>query len=54
MADPTSQTLARLAADAAFGVLRVPVTATFPLAQVDEAFAAFGAGTLGKVAITCA
>lgn len=53
MADPTPQTLAQLAADAASGVLRVPVTTTFPLARVDEAFAAFGAGTLGKVAITC-
>jgi len=53
MADPTPQTLARLAADAASGVLRVPVTATYPLEQVDGAFAAFGAGTLGKLAITC-
>jgi NADPH:quinone reductase-like Zn-dependent oxidoreductase len=53
MADPTPQTRARLAADAAAGVLRVPVTATYPLEQVGEAFAAFGAGTLGKVAITC-
>ncbi|WP_410611156.1 zinc-binding dehydrogenase [Amycolatopsis sp. lyj-109] len=53
MADPNPQTLARLAADAASGTLRVPVTAAYPLDRVDEAFAAFGAGTLGKVAITC-
>ncbi|HEX6355653.1 NADP-dependent oxidoreductase [Actinophytocola sp.] len=52
MANPTPQTLAQLAADAASGALRVPVTATYALAQVGEAFAAFGAGTLGKVAIT--
>lgn len=40
MADPTPQTLTQLAADAASGVLRVPVTATCPLAQVHEAVAA--------------
>ncbi|MEO6085685.1 MAG: hypothetical protein ABIQ18_21455 [Umezawaea sp.] len=53
MADPTPQTLARLAADVVSGALRVPVTGTCPLEQVTEAFAAFGAGTLGKLAITC-
>lgn len=53
MADPTSQTLAQLARDVAAGALRVPVTATYSLARVDEAFAAFGAGMLGKVAIAC-
>jgi NADPH:quinone reductase-like Zn-dependent oxidoreductase len=53
MANATPQTLARLAADAASGVLRVPVTVTYRLEQVGEAFAAFGAGTLGKVAVTC-
>ncbi|MBP2329050.1 NADPH:quinone reductase-like Zn-dependent oxidoreductase [Kibdelosporangium banguiense] len=53
MADPTPQTLAQLAADAASGALRVPVTATYPLDQIHEAFTAFNAGTLGKVAITC-
>lgn len=52
MADPTPQTLALLAADADAGALRVPVTATYPLDQVGAAFAAFSAGTLGKVAIT--
>jgi NADPH:quinone reductase-like Zn-dependent oxidoreductase len=54
MADPTSQTLAQLASDAASGVLRVPVTVTYGLEQVHEAFATFGAGTLGKVALTVA
>jgi NADPH:quinone reductase-like Zn-dependent oxidoreductase len=53
MADATPRTLARVAADAAAGVLRVAVTATYPLERVHEAFAAFGAGTLGKVAVTC-
>ncbi|WP_409474102.1 NADP-dependent oxidoreductase [Streptomyces sp. HC307] len=53
MADPNPQTLDPLAADAASGALRVPVTATYPLEQAPEAFAAFGAGALGKLAITC-
>jgi hypothetical protein len=53
MANATPQTLARLAADAASGVLRIPVTVTYPLERVGEAFGAFGAGMLGKVAITC-
>lgn len=52
-ADPNPQTLATLAADVAGVALRVPVTATYPLERVHEAFAAFGAGTLGKLAITC-
>ncbi|MFE7795819.1 NADP-dependent oxidoreductase [Streptomyces sp. NPDC057460] len=53
MADANAQTLTALAEKAASGTLRVPVSATFPLEQVDQAFAAFGAGTLGKIAITC-
>ncbi|WOT39506.1 NADP-dependent oxidoreductase [Streptomyces coeruleorubidus] len=52
MADPAARTLDALAAQAASGVLRVPVTATYPLAQAPEAFAAFGAGALGKIAVT--
>ncbi|MFH9008733.1 NADP-dependent oxidoreductase [Streptomyces afghaniensis] len=52
MADPTARTLDALAAQAASGALRVPVTATYPLAQAPEAFAAFGAGALGKLAVT--
>jgi NADPH:quinone reductase-like Zn-dependent oxidoreductase len=54
MADPNQQTLTELATQAATGALRVPVTATYPLEQAPEAFAAFGAGTLGKIAVTCA
>ncbi|WNI21424.1 NADP-dependent oxidoreductase [Streptomyces sp. ITFR-16] len=53
MADATVQTLTALAADATSGALRVPVTATYPLEQAPDAFAAFGAGALGKLAITC-
>ncbi|MEU5274803.1 NADP-dependent oxidoreductase [Streptomyces asoensis] len=52
MADANPQTLAVLAADAASGALRVPVTATCPLEQAPDAFAAFGAGALGKLAVT--
>jgi NADPH:quinone reductase-like Zn-dependent oxidoreductase len=52
MADPTPQTLTRLAADAADGALTVPITATYPLEQVADAFDAFAAGTLGKIAIS--
>ncbi|SEH02617.1 NADPH:quinone reductase [Nonomuraea solani] len=52
MADPNAQTLTVLAEQAASGALRVPVTATYPLEQAPQAFAAFGAGTLGKIAVT--
>ncbi|MFE5395981.1 NADP-dependent oxidoreductase [Streptomyces sp. NPDC056568] len=53
MADANAQTLTELAGQAASGALRVPVTASFPLERADEAFAAFGAGALGKIAVTC-
>lgn len=53
MADPNAQTLAALAGRAAAGELRVPVTARFPLEQAPEAFEAFRAGTLGKIAVDC-
>ncbi|MEV4576282.1 NADP-dependent oxidoreductase [Nonomuraea jabiensis] len=53
MADPNPQTLAALAAQAASGALRVPITAAYPLERAPEAFAAFGAGALGKLAVTC-
>jgi NADPH:quinone reductase-like Zn-dependent oxidoreductase len=53
MADPSARTLAALAGEAASGTLRVPVTAAYPLEQASEAFDAFSAGTLGKLAITC-
>ncbi|MDH6622658.1 NADPH:quinone reductase-like Zn-dependent oxidoreductase [Streptomyces sp. LBL] len=53
MADANAQTLATLAADAVSGALRVPVTASYALEQAPDALAAFGAGALGKLAITC-
>ncbi len=52
MADPNPATLARLAADAATGRLRVPVSRTYPLAEAAQAVADFTAGTVGKLAIT--
>jgi NADPH:quinone reductase-like Zn-dependent oxidoreductase len=54
MADANAQTLTALAADAASGALRVPVTATYPLEKAPEAFAAFGSGALGKLTVDCA
>lgn len=51
MADPKPETLTRLATDAASGALTVPIAATYPLEEVAEAFAAFGAGTIGKIAV---
>jgi NADPH:quinone reductase-like Zn-dependent oxidoreductase len=52
MAHPDDVTLGRLAADAASGALRVPLTATYPLEQAPQAFADFGSGALGKISIT--
>ncbi|REE99373.1 NADP-dependent oxidoreductase [Thermomonospora umbrina] len=53
MADPDARTLTVLAEQAAAGRLRVPVTATYPLERAAEAFEAFGAGSLGKISVTC-
>ncbi|MFD3488546.1 NADP-dependent oxidoreductase [Streptomyces sp. NPDC058665] len=53
MADTNTRTLSTLAEEAASGTLRVPVTATYPLERAEEAFATFGAGALGKIAVTC-
>ncbi|MFG1678639.1 NADP-dependent oxidoreductase [Nonomuraea sp. NPDC049269] len=52
MADPTAAVLDRLAADAAGGAIRVPVTRSYPLAEAAQAFDDFGAGAIGKLAIT--
>ncbi|MGC4938515.1 NADP-dependent oxidoreductase [Kribbella sp. DT2] len=52
MADANPQTLSALAAEVAAGRLRVPVTTTYPVDQAADAFAAFGAGALGKLAVT--
>jgi len=42
-------TIAKLHAD---GTTRVEVQAVYPFAQVDQAFAAFAAGTVGKLVVT--
>ncbi|GIJ57593.1 NADP-dependent oxidoreductase [Virgisporangium aurantiacum] len=52
MANPTGETLDRLAADVAGGKLTVPVAHTYPLDEVPAAFDAFTAGTRGKIAVT--
>lgn len=52
MANPTPQTLERLAADLAANRLSVPIERTFTLTEVPAAFGAFAAGTRGKIAIT--
>ena len=52
MADPDDAILTRLAADAASGLIRVPITATYPLDRAGKAFADFGSGALGKLAIS--
>ena len=52
MADPNPMTLTRLANDAASGSLTVPISTTYPLDQVADAFAAFGTGALGKIAVS--
>jgi NADPH:quinone reductase-like Zn-dependent oxidoreductase len=52
IADATAATLGELATAAATGAVRVPVTATYPLDHARKAFADFGAGALGKLAIS--
>jgi NADPH:quinone reductase-like Zn-dependent oxidoreductase len=52
MANPTGETLDRLAADVAAGRLTVPVGRTYALDEVPAAFDEFAAGTRGKIAIT--
>ncbi len=52
MASPDPATLDRIAADAAGGRLRVPITRTYPLAEAPQAIADFAAGSLGKLAVT--
>jgi NADPH:quinone reductase-like Zn-dependent oxidoreductase len=52
MGNPDAQILTSLAEQVASGALRVPVTATYPLEQATQAFAAF-AGTPGKIAVSC-
>lgn len=52
MASPAPATLDRLAADAASGQLRIPITRTYALDDVAQGLADFPAGTLGKHAFT--
>jgi NADPH2:quinone reductase len=53
MAIPTATTLDRLAGLLANGTLRVPIQASYPLAQADQALKALGGQhTQGKLAIT--
>jgi NADPH:quinone reductase-like Zn-dependent oxidoreductase len=52
MADPTADTLSALAEQVAAGALSVPVTSVYDLEQAAEAFAVFGAGAVGKIALT--
>jgi NADPH:quinone reductase-like Zn-dependent oxidoreductase len=54
MANPTGDTLDRLAADVAAGRLTAPIQQTFGLAEVPAAFDEFAAGTHGKIAISIA
>jgi NADPH:quinone reductase-like Zn-dependent oxidoreductase len=51
-ADDRQEALDQLAADAAAGRLRVPITRTYPLAEVPQALAEFAAGALGKLAVS--
>lgn len=50
-ANADTATLDRLAAEVAAGRLQVPIQQTYTLAEVGEAFAAFTAGTRGKIAV---
>src|SRR5215217_1984811 len=51
-ANPDAATLDRLAGEAAAGRLETPIQQTYALDRVDEAFAAFAAGTRGKLAVS--
>jgi hypothetical protein len=51
MTIPNPDLLPSIAAPAARGDLRVPITATYGLGEVGQAFQDFGAGTLGKLVI---
>ncbi|WP_461035542.1 NADP-dependent oxidoreductase [Streptomyces mayteni] len=51
VASPDAATLDRLAADVASGLIRVPITRTYSLAEGTQAFTDFTAGALGKLAV---
>ena len=52
MGAPTTEKLGSLAEQAAAGTLRVEIQETYPLAEAPRAFAAFMAGTRGKLVLT--
>lgn len=52
VADTDAAALHRVAADAAAGTIRVPVTAVFPLEDAPQAFSAFRSGAVGKIAVS--
>jgi NADPH:quinone reductase-like Zn-dependent oxidoreductase len=51
-ANPDAATLDRLAAECAAGRLKTPIQQTYALDRIGEAFAAFAAGTRGKLAVS--
>jgi NADPH:quinone reductase-like Zn-dependent oxidoreductase len=51
-ANPDAATLDRLAAEVAAGRLKTPIQQTYTLDRIGEAFAAFAAGTRGKLAVS--
>jgi NADPH:quinone reductase-like Zn-dependent oxidoreductase len=51
-ANPDAATLDRLAAEVAAGRLKTPIQQTYALDRIGEAFAAFAAGTRGKLAVS--
>ena len=53
-ANPDAATLDRLAAEVAASRLTTPIQQTYALDQIGDAFAAFGAGTRGKLAVAIA
>jgi NADPH:quinone reductase-like Zn-dependent oxidoreductase len=53
MANPTPDTLTRLATDVAEARLSVPLAASYPLTEVDQALARFTTSKTGKILITC-
>jgi NADPH:quinone reductase len=51
VADPTPDVLRRIVSDRLDGKTRVRVQASFPLERLPDAFAAFAAGTVGKIIV---
>jgi NADPH:quinone reductase len=53
MANPATATLERLATAVTSGTIRIPITRTYDLADVPQAFTDFAAGHVGKLAVRC-